>query len=131
MGLIKSKDTKPELVLRSELHRRGLRFRLGGASLSGRPDLVFPKYRSVVFVHGCFWHRHKNCRVASTPKSNTEFWIAKFNRNVARDIEVSKKLEALGWQVIVVWECDLSTDKRRSAISDVVESRLKCLHNEH
>lgn len=131
MGLIKSEDTKPELVLRSELHRRGLRFRLGGASLPGRPDLVFPKYRSVVFVHGCFWHRHKNCRVASTPKSNTEFWIAKFNRNVARDIEVSKKLEVLGWQVIVVWECDLSTYKRRSAISDVVESRLKCLHNEH
>lgn len=112
MGRIKSRDTKPEIILRQALHRLGLRFRLGGAGLPGRPDIVFPRRRAVVFVHGCFWHRHANCNIASTPKSNVEFWEGKFERNVARDRRVTRELNALGWRVFVAWECELSAKSR-------------------
>lgn len=109
MSRIRSKDTVPELALRKILHRFGLRYRLGGAGLPGKPDLVFPRYRSVVFVHGCFWHRHKGCKIASVPKSNVGFWTAKFEKNVARDARVAQELAALGWRVFIVWECELSS----------------------
>jgi len=108
MSRIRSRDTKPELALRRALHHLGLRFRLGGAGLPGRPDLVLPKHGAVVFVHGCFWHRHDGCKIASVPKSNVEFWVTKFARNVERDARVTNELEALGWRVIVAWECQLS-----------------------
>lgn len=112
MAAIKSKDTSPELTLRRILHRLGLRFRLHKSGLPGKPDLVFPRYKTVVFVHGCFWHRHDNCRVASTPKSNSGFWLEKFERNKARDARVQTQLRELGWRVLVVWECELSTKSR-------------------
>lgn len=107
MSRIRSKDTKPELALRSALHQLGFRFRLDAKDLPGRPDIVLPRYRTVIFVHGCFWHRHPGCSIATTPKSNTEFWLDKFGRNTARDKKASEALIALGWRVFVVWECDL------------------------
>ena len=114
MSRIKSKDTAPEITLRKALHRMGLRFRLHGRSLPGKPDIVFPRYRAVVMVHGCFWHRHSGCKVASVPKSNTQFWLSKFERNVERDAANKLSLESTGWAVITVWECELSSQAKRS-----------------
>ncbi|AVA21301.1 DNA mismatch endonuclease Vsr [Rhizobium sp. NXC24] len=111
MSRIKSRDTVPEVALRKALHALGFRFRLGSRRLPGKPDIVLPKYKSVVFVHGCFWHRHEDCKVATTPKSNTEFWLDKFERNVQRDLRVADELSRLGWQVNIVWECELSSMK--------------------
>jgi DNA mismatch endonuclease (patch repair protein) len=111
MARIRGRDTAPELVLRRALHRQGFRYRLYGAQLPGKPDIVLPRHRSVVFVNGCFWHRHEGCRVATTPKSNTEFWRAKFDRNVDRDARVAAANASLGWRVFVVWECELSPRK--------------------
>src|SRR5262249_47403613 len=102
----------PELVLRRELHARGLRYRLHAKDLPGKPDIVFRKQKVAVFVHGCFWHRHEGCKVANIPKSNTAFWKEKFDRNVARDQANREKLEHLGWTVNVVWECELHPHKR-------------------
>ncbi|PXX98296.1 very short patch repair endonuclease [Halomonas sp. LBP4] len=112
MSSIKSKDTKPELALRKVLHRLGLRYRLDGAGLPGKPDLVFPRHRAVVFVHGCFWHRHAGCKIATTPKSNTSFWVEKFKKNMERDARVSVELEEFGWRVFVAWECELNSIKK-------------------
>jgi len=109
MSRIRGKDTQPELALRKALHSLGLRYRLHAVDLIGKPDLVFPRYKTVVFVHGCFWHRHAGCRIASTPKTNTSYWIEKFNKNVLRDACVIAALESLGWKVIVVWECELNS----------------------
>lgn len=108
MSGIRGRDTKPEKLVRSFLHRAGLRFRLH-APLPGKPDLVFPKHHAVVFVHGCFWHRHAGCRYATMPSSNAEFWQAKFDANVARDKRVTRQLRKDGWRVFVVWECRLSS----------------------
>ena len=106
MGAIKARDTKPEMVVRRLAHALGYRFRLHRKDLPGSPDLVFPSRRAVVFVHGCFWHRHEGCRLASTPKSNEAFWQAKFGRNVERDARQQRELRALGWRVLVVWQCE-------------------------
>jgi len=107
MSGIRGKDTKPELIVRSFLHRSGLRFRLH-AKLPGRPDLVLPKYRAVIFVHGCFWHRHNGCRYATTPTSNAAFWREKFDVNVRRDARNKRQLRDLGWTVRVIWSCQLN-----------------------
>lgn len=110
MGRIRSANTKPELVLRSLLHRCGYRFSLRRRDLPGKPDIVLRKHRAVIFVHGCFWHRHEGCRQASLPRSRREFWTEKFARNVARDAANRAALAALGWRVLVVWECELRQD---------------------
>ncbi|MBK9118188.1 MAG: DNA mismatch endonuclease Vsr [Phycisphaerales bacterium] len=107
MSRIRGKDSGPERAVRSLLHREGFRFRLHQRSLPGTPDIVLPRYRSVVFVHGCFWHRHAGCRFAYTPKSRQAFWSEKFRSNQARDARVVSELEAAGWRVLVVWECEL------------------------
>ena len=107
MSRVKSKDTKPEILLRKSFWKRGLRYRVNEVKLPGKPDIVIPKYRTVIFVHGCFWHGHKNCKKASIPATNTEFWKAKITRNQQRDQEVWRQLEAKGWSVIIVWECQL------------------------
>lgn len=107
MSHIHSASTKPELKLRHSLWRLGFRYRVNDKRLPGSPDIVLPKHRTVIFVHGCFWHGHKDCRNASTPKTNTEFWTAKITRNQQRDQEVWRQLEAKGWYVIIVWECEL------------------------
>ncbi len=115
MAGIRGRDTKPEITVRKFLHQKGFRFRLH-AKLPGKPDLALPKYRTVVFVHGCFWHRHDGCRLCTTPSSNVDFWEKKFNANVARDEKVQAQLRDLGWRVIVVWECQLgATDLERLA----------------
>jgi len=108
MRAIKSKNTKPELLIRSALHRMGFRFRLHKKDLPGKPDIVLPKYKTIIDVRGCFWHRHPNCKMATTPSTNTSYWIKKFTTNVQRDKDNQKKLESMGWNVIVVWECEIS-----------------------
>lgn len=107
MSRIRSGDTKPERIVRSLLHQMGFRFRLHRKDLPGTPDIVLPKYHSVVFVHGCFWHRHENCKDCTTPKTNSEFWLEKFRKNVERDKRVTQKLEGMGWHVIIVWACEV------------------------
>lgn len=125
MSRIKSQDTGPELALRKVLHKLGLRYVLGGSGLSGKPDLVFPRFKTVVFVHGCFWHRHPGCKVATTPKTDTEKWLEKFRKNVARDERVKSELEAMGWRVIIVWECELSSGKRARATGEHVAALIR------
>lgn len=107
MSGIKGKNTKPELIVRRYLHGRGLRYRLHASKLPGKPDIVLPKHRVVVFVHGCFWHQHSGCRYATMPGSRAEFWQNKLAQNVARDQYQINALTDLGWRVLVVWECEL------------------------
>ncbi len=107
MSGIRGKDTKPELLVRTYLHARGFRYRLHSINLPGKPDLVFPKYRTVLFVHGCFWHRHENCKYAATPKTNSAFWIKKLSANRDRDRKNQSLLQALGWRVLTIWECEV------------------------
>jgi DNA mismatch endonuclease (patch repair protein) len=110
MARIKSCDTKPELRLRSALHREGMRFRVCRKDLPGKPDIVFPRHRVAVQVRGCFWHQHPECRAGRLPASRLEYWRPKLEGNVRRDGEKDEALRTLGWCVIVVWECELKTD---------------------
>jgi len=110
MSRIRGRDTRPERQLRSLLHRAGFRFRLQAKDLPGRPDIVLPRYRTVIFVHGCFWHRHEGCRNSTTPSTRAEFWQEKFDSNVLRDRRNRVLLEQSGWQVETVWECELTKD---------------------
>lgn len=119
MSGIRGKNTKPELIVRSFLHREGLRFRLH-ARLPGKPDLVLPKYRTAIFVHGCFWHRHEGCRYATTPASNTAFWSEKFATNVRRDAKAKQQLEELSWRTLVIWACQLS-EHELSTLADKIK----------
>lgn len=109
MGRIGSTDTRPELAVRSLLHRAGFRFRLHSKRLPGKPDIILPYYKTVVFVHGCLWHGHENCRRGRRPKSNTDYWNNKIDRNLTRDANNSDLLRGLGWQPIIVWECELKS----------------------
>ena len=109
MSGIKGKNTKPELLLRSALHAQGFRFRIQRKDLPGKPDIVLPKYKTIIFVHGCFWHRHPGCKYAYTPKSNVEFWTNKLEGNVTRDRLTEQTLEEMGWRVLIVWECEIKT----------------------
>ena len=117
MSGIRAKNTKPEIVLRRKLHRAGLRYRLHGTKLPGKPDLVLTSRRAVIFVHGCFWHRHNGCHWSNTPASNAEFWAAKFERNAERDAEVNAALRSEGWRVAVVWECGLRAPHVQATVS--------------
>lgn len=107
MARVRGKDTAPELLVRRVAHRLGLRFRLHRSDLPGKPDLVLPRHRLVVLVHGCFWHRHPDCRRATTPSTRTEFWTRKFDATIARDARQRDELEASGWRVLTLWECEL------------------------
>lgn len=107
MAAIKGRNTTPEMTVRKMLHRLGYRFRLHRRDLPGTPDIVLPKYRTVIFVHGCFWHRHPDCRFTTNPKTNSEFWERKFFINVDRDKRQQRSLREAGWEVIVVWQCEL------------------------
>lgn len=119
MSQIRSKNTKPELLVRKFLFGKGLRYRLHDRSLPGTPDLVFPKYRTAVFVHGCFWHGHTACKYFVIPKTRKEWWVEKINRNKRSDIENMKQLENLGWQVIVIFECELKQPGITKALDDL------------
>ena len=120
MSGIQGKNTKPELVVRQYLHGQGLRFRLHVRHLPGIPDLVLPKYKAVVFVHGCFWHHHSGCKYATMPSTRVSFWANKLSDNVARDEYQTAALGGLGWRIFVVWECELRNGQKR----------LKALHSE-
>lgn len=106
MSLIRSTNTKPEVFVRSVLHKLGFRFRKNVKTLPGKPDIVLAKYKTVIFVHGCFWHQHEGCRRSTIPKSNIEYWKPKLRRNTERDIQHKSALEEGGWKVFVVWECE-------------------------
>lgn len=118
MSRIRSKDTKPEIIVRSLLHRMGFRFRINRRDLPGKPDIVLPKYKTVVFVHGCFWHRHDGCKRASIPETRRQFWDGKFNDNVRRDRRNKRLLRLAGWRVIVIWECEV----RRQPVETVAKA---------
>ena len=120
MAGIRGKDTKPELALRRALHAAGLRYRLHVAGLPGRPDIVLPRFRAVIFVHGCFWHRHPGCRHATTPSTRVDFWSAKFAANTARDAATRHALSQAGWRVATVWECALRSERDVIAAADAV-----------
>ena len=131
MSRIRGKDTRPEMLVRSGLHRLGFRFRLHARNLPGSPDLVLKRYRAVVFVHGCYWHRHEGCRYATTPATRREFWLEKFRANVARDRRHQQKLREAGWRVFVVWECALRRDPGLvvQRLSDMLRDR-SCIGSE-
>lgn len=124
MSHIRSCNTKPELLFRRALWSLGFRYRVNDKNLPGKPDVVLPKYRTVVFIHGCFWHGHKDCRLASTPKTNTDYWTTKIARNQQRDQEVWRQLEARGWSVIIVWECELKNKQFEETTHRVVNEIL-------
>lgn len=124
MSGIGPKNTDPERILRNALHARGLRFRIHVATLPGTPDIVLPRFRAAVQVHGCFWHRHKGCRYATTPSTRPEFWEEKFSRTVARDKLKEDALLALGWRVATVWECGL---RNQSMIDDITTALIRWL----
>ena len=120
MSAIKSKNTKPEIKVRKVLHSMGYRFRLHSKDLPGSPDIVLPKYKTVIFVHGCFWHRHENCKYASNPKTRQEFWNKKFKENIKRDSEIQDKIKNLDWRSVVIWECETKNmENLREKIIDV------------
>jgi DNA mismatch endonuclease (patch repair protein) len=121
MSLIKSTETKPEAFVRSVLHRLGFRFRKNVKTLPGKPDIVLPKYKTVIFVHGCFWHQHQGCRRSTIPKSNVDYWKPKLLRNTERDIQHKKALEDAGWQVFVIWECET---KKVNELVELLETRV-------
>lgn len=114
MSRIRGRDTGPERAVRFMLHRMGYRFRLHRTDLPGKPDIVLPRFTTAIFVHGCFWHRHKGCRFAYTPKSRKTFWLNKLESNVTRDRRVNRELAKLGWHVVTVWECELRSPDRLS-----------------
>lgn len=127
MSRIKSKDTTPERIVRSFLHHNGFRFRLHVKDLPGHPDIVLPKYKTVIEVRGCFWHRHPGCRQATTPSTNIDFWQEKFKRNVDRDRNTEKRLNELGWNLIVVWECELQNE----GFLEILPDKIKLTNQEH
>ena len=122
MSRIRSRHTKPELIIRSLLHRAGYRFKVNDDSLPGSPDIILPKYKTVIFVHGCFWHRHRNCPRATMPNTNREYWLKKLNKNVENDVAVRKALRKLSWYVVVVWECKILNDP--VSVLDMITRRL-------
>lgn len=121
MSKVRGKDTDPEMRVRRTAHRLGYRFRLHRSDLPGRPDLVFPKLRTAIFVHGCFWHRHASCSRATMPKTRAEFWASKFARNVARDAAAVKALEAANWRVFIIWECET---RKAEPLAELLRAQL-------
>ncbi len=124
MSRIRSKNTKPEIMVRSLLHRLGFRFSLRHKGLPGRPDIVLPRHKTVVFVHGCYWHRHRGCSNATTPGTRAAFWQKKFESNVARDRRTQNALARCGWKVVVVWECEVTSDP--TALAERLAVRIGC-----
>lgn len=116
MSQIKSKDTKPEMIVRRFLHSHGYRYKLHVSDLPGKPDLVLPKYNTVIFINGCFWHGHSGCKFFIIPKTRYKWWRDKINRNISSDTTHYAKLKELGWDIIIVWECELKPDKRNDTL---------------
>ena len=124
MSSIRGSDTKPEMMVRKYLHSRGFRYRLHRKDLPGSPDLVLKKHNLVIFVHGCFWHRHKDCHYAAHPKSRIEFWRHKFELNVERDVKAVKACRKNGWRVLIIWECGLKNEENQlHEISEIINAK--------
>jgi DNA mismatch endonuclease, patch repair protein len=126
MSRIRGKNTKPEMILRSELFKRGFRFRVHRKDLPGKPDIVLQKYKTIIFVHGCFWHFHKECKEGRIPSSNSSFWKEKLIKNIAKDKKDKKECEALGWNVIIVWECEIE-----KKLNETIEKLIVNIKNQN
>lgn len=129
MASIRSRDTKPEMIVRRFLHGLGFRYRLSPRELPGKPDLILPRYRVAIFVHGCFWHGHHGCRFATTPATRTDFWMAKIRATKVRDDKAESTLRAMSWRIAVVWECALKLDRDRTLerVTSFIKSDLKAI----
>ncbi len=125
MSRIKGKNTKPEILVRQFLHKNGYRYRINYSKLPGKPDIVLPKYKTVLFINGCFWHGHENCKDFVVPKTKTEWWLNKINGTKERDLLKTKALETLNWRVKVIWECELNTGKRDKVFDDLIVFLMK------
>jgi DNA mismatch endonuclease, patch repair protein len=121
MSQIKAKNTKPEMLVRKFLHAKGFRYTLHNKNLRGKPDIVLTKYKTVIFVHGCFWHGHKNCRYFVVPKTRTQWWLNKINSNIANDEKAVKALKKAGWRIINLWECNLKSAKVEKTLSALLK----------
>lgn len=119
MSRIRSKDTKPEILVRKFLHKNGFRYRLHVKNLPGKPDIVLPKYKTVIFIHGCFWHGHDGCKYYVVPKTRTEWWLNKINRNAANDALVEDSLKTAGWKIIKIWECELKKGSFEDTLTEL------------
>lgn len=127
MSRIRSKDTKPEIIVRQILHSMGYRFRLHSPNFPGHPDIILPKYKAIIFVHGCFWHRHEGCKYAYNPKSKVEFWQNKFKNNTIRDEIVKAELSKLGWKQLTIWECETKNKLHiQNILKGFLYDRNKC-----
>ena len=122
MSMIKGKNTIPEMLVRKYLHANGIRYRLHSKNLPGKPDIVLPKYKTVIFVNGCFWHGHKSCKYFTVPKTNTDFWLTKINGNITNDKKVLSALKKEGWKVFIVWGCELKNGKTERTITKLVRN---------
>lgn len=121
MSRIKGKDTKPEMLVRKFLFAEGFRYRLHDKKLPGKPDVILPKYKTVIFVNGCFWHGHQNCKYFVVPKTRTEWWLNKINTTIANDKKVVESLQNDGWKTIVIWECELKKEKSENTLSELIK----------
>ena len=121
MSQIKATDTKPELLVRKFLHAQGFRYKLHDKTLPGKPDIVLPKYKTVIFIHGCFWHGHSNCKYYVVPKTRTDWWVNKINTNSSNDLKAIRALKKEGWKVIMVWECRLKAGKKEKTLSQILK----------
>lgn len=120
MSHVKSKNTKPEVLVRRFLFAHGFRFRLYRKDLPGKPDIVLPKYKTAIFINGCFWHGHENCKYAKLPETNHEFWLNKINGNIQRDINTSSKLAEMGWRVFTIWQCELKPKTIENTLNNLI-----------
>jgi len=125
MSMIRSKDTKPEILVRKFLFGNGFRYKLYDKTLPGKPDLVFPKYKTVIFIHGCFWHGHEGCKYFVVPKTRTKWWLDKINSNIANDKKKKTSLKKLGWKTITIWECEIKPEKRGKTLSKLLKQLKK------
>ena len=131
MAAIRASSTKPEIIVRKYLWGHGFRYRLNHKRLPGKPDIVLRKYRTCIFVNGCFWHKHEGCKYFVIPRTRTEFWLNKVNRNQERDIEVKKKLASMGWHSITIWECELKPNKKDATLQSLVYTLIKIFLQDH
>lgn len=122
MSRIRKTDTKPEITVRKHLHNLGFRYRLYSNRLPGKPDIILPKYKTIIFVNGCFWHAHENCKLNKPPKTRTEYWLPKIARNVARDQANKQKLISLGWKVLTIWECEIRNNAKNCCLNKLADS---------
>ena len=131
MAAVQDKDTKPEVIVRKWLWTRGYRYRLNHPRLPGKPDIVMRKFRTCIFINGCFWHGHIGCKYFTIPKTNTDFWMNKIKRNQERDIEVKKKLASMGWHYITIWECELKPKSREKTLESLVYTLNRIYLQDH